>query len=254
MNHETHFPVLSGAEQEKRNQERRMEMSKKEEPFLQRMLKGGKKIALPAIASLIALGSVIEAEAQSTSENLKRTPSLDQIRSAKIGDTVSFQENDSTVHMFKKVNQRNDGTFKIKDLGTIKTTKGDAVKVADLDTQAPATAPSVKDGKENDGVNFKNLPGYMENGRYQIKYGDKILSFDTPQHAAEAQTKLKVSPVLNNKTGEKLNNNLNNIDPTTLTGYSKDGIWGFEYKGKILKFDTVDHMRQAAKSLNLSLK
>ena len=246
MNHETHFPVLSGAEQEKRNQERKMERKKKEEPFLERMLKGGKKIALPAIASLIALGSVKEGKTQSNN----RVVSLDQITSAKIGDTVSIQENDSTVHMFKKVKQREDGTFKIRDLGTIKTTKGDAVKVADLGTQAP----SIKDDKGNEGVNFKNLPGYMDNGRYQIKYGDKILGFDTPQHAAEAQAKLKISPVLNNKTGEKLNNNLNNIDPTTLTGYSKDGIWGFEYKGKILKFDTVDHMRQAAKSLNLSLK
>ena len=227
-----------------------MEAKKNGETFLQRILRGGKKVALPAVATLIAFASVKEGKAQSNN----RVVSLDQITSAKIGDTVSIQENDSTVHVFKKVKQREDGTFKIRDLGTIKTTKGDAVKVADLDTQAPATAPSVKEDKGNEGVNFKNLPGYMDNGRYQIKYGDKILGFDTPQHAAEAQAKLKISPVLNNKNTEKPNNNLNNIDPTTLTGYSKDGIWVFEYKGKILKFDTVDHMRQAAKSLNLSLK
>ncbi len=144
MSLEKDFPVLSGAQQEKRNQENKIEIKKKEESFLERISRGGKKIALPAISALIALGSVKEGKAQSKSENIKRVLSMEQVMQS--DGKVAFQENDSTVHMYD-VKKRGNGTVKMKDLGTIITTKGDAVKVADLKENAPS--PSVKEDKGN---------------------------------------------------------------------------------------------------------
>lgn len=126
MNFKENFPVLSGEPQGRVKLESKD--LKNKDSLIEKLKKGGRKYAAPIIATLISMGAIKESKSQDT----KRVVSLDQITSAKVGDTVSVQENDSTVHMFKKTKQRADGTFKIKDLGTIKTTKGDAVKIGDV--------------------------------------------------------------------------------------------------------------------------
>lgn len=115
----------------------------------------------------------------------------------------------------------------------------------------------IKGNVENYKNNPTSLPGYNPQGkcgfRYNLNGKEILVRFDTVKDMDYAKEVLDVHYMDKNNNGKgddkKTESRGGEIDFTKFKGYDPSGMYGFKYKGKDVRFDTLDNMSNAKANL-----